>query len=134
MVAPLVVERFEHCPPSLAFERQLLLALGARVDQRHGQVVDVIEVVREHLEDAAVEHRLLATAKLLRRGVPTIEEWQSTLNRSYINQKQYDALQHIWSKFRMQTFKDWHDLYLAIDVDGLADKFEHFRNMSMRLD
>ena len=31
----------------------------------------------------------------------------------------------------MQTFKDWHDLYLAIDVDGLADKFEHFRNMSM---
>ena len=31
----------------------------------------------------------------------------------------------------MKTFQDWHDLYLAIDVDGLADKFEHFRNMSM---
>ena len=70
-------------------------------------------------------------SKLLQRGLPTIDEWHSTLSRSYINQKEYDAIQNIWDTFRMQTFKDWHDLYLAIDVDGLADKFEHFRNMSM---
>ena len=70
-------------------------------------------------------------SKLLQRSLPTIEEWHSTLNRSYINQTEYDAIQNVWNRFRMASFKDWHDLYLAIDVDGLADKFEHFRSMSM---
>ena len=70
-------------------------------------------------------------AKLLQQSLPPIEDWHSTLSRSYINQKEYDAIQNVWNKFGMKTFQDWHDLYLAIDVDGLADKFEHFRNMSM---
>ena len=45
-------------------------------------------------------------AKLLQRSLPSMEQWNSTRNRSHINQKQYDALQHTWSKVRMQTFKD----------------------------
>ena len=69
--------------------------------------------------------------KLLKRSLPSIEEWHSTLTRSYINQAQYDAIQNVWTQFGMHTFQDWHDLYLAIDVDGLSDKFEHFRNTSM---
>ena len=32
----------------------------------------------------------------------------------------------------MKTFRDYHDVYLHIDVLGLADVFEMFRKISMR--
>ena len=34
--------------------------------------------------------------------------------------------------FNRKTFRELHDLYLAVDVFGLADVFEEFRNICLR--
>ena len=34
--------------------------------------------------------------------------------------------------FNLKTFRELHDLYLAVDVFGLADVFEEFRNICLR--
>ena len=36
----------------------------------------------------------------------------------------------MWEKFGCETMRDYHDLYLKLDVLLLADVFENFRNMA----
>jgi len=38
----------------------------------------------------------------------------------------------MWRRYNCKTLKDYHDLYLTLDVTLLADVFENFRNMSLR--
>jgi len=38
----------------------------------------------------------------------------------------------MWRRYDCKTLKDYHDLYLTLDVTLLADVFENFRNMSLR--
>jgi len=38
----------------------------------------------------------------------------------------------MWRRYDCKTLKDYHDLYLTLDVTLLADVFENFRNMALR--
>jgi len=38
----------------------------------------------------------------------------------------------MWQRYNCKTFKDYHDLYLTLDVTLLADVFENFRDMALR--
>eukprot|EP00966_Prymnesium_polylepis_P012333 283158-Prymnesium_polylepis.1 len=51
--------------------------------------------------------------------------------RSWVDERQLAGYKEVWDAFGMRIFKDWHDLYLQIDVRGLADVFEAFREMCL---
>ena len=38
----------------------------------------------------------------------------------------------MWRRYNCKTLKDYHDLYLTLDVTLLADVFENFRDMALR--
>ena len=40
---------------------------------------------------------------------------------------------NVWSKFKMKTMKDYHNLFLKCEVLLLADVFEKFRNESLKI-
>ena len=65
--------------------------------------------------------------------LPSKEKFYSSLTWKKINDKEYDHVLKVWNKFKMQTMKDYHDLYLKCDVLLLADVFEKFRNNSLYL-
>ena len=69
--------------------------------------------------------------KLQNTMLPVADDWSSRLTRSWISEKQLADYQEVWDAFEMRTFKDWHDLYLEIDVRGLTDVFEAFREMCL---
>ena len=68
--------------------------------------------------------------KLGATSLPPIEDFYSTLNESSVSDEDYKHAQNIWKHFKMETFRDYHDLYLKIDVLLLADVFEKLRNES----
>ena len=70
--------------------------------------------------------------KLDRKSLPPYEKWYSKLYDKNITKDEYKHAQKIWDTFNMKTFRDYHDVYLHIDVLGLADVFEKFRKISMR--
>ena len=43
----------------------------------------------------------------------------------------YEHAQLVWKKFDMQTFGDYHDFYMQLDVLLLADVFEYFRDVCL---
>ena len=45
--------------------------------------------------------------------------------------KNYKHVLNIWKAFKMKTTKDYHDLYLEVDVLSLACVFEAFRKESI---
>ena len=69
--------------------------------------------------------------KLAETSLPARHEWSSRLKRAFLSKKEFLKLQETWDAFGMKTFKDWHDFYLSIDVDGLTDVFEEFRRMCL---
>ena len=52
-------------------------------------------------------------------------------NTEGLTEEEYAKCEKIWTAFGMNTFKDWHDLYLKLDVYGLADVFEAFRRLCL---
>jgi hypothetical protein len=72
-----------------------------------------------------------STAKLKRKSLPPIEKWHNDLSDEPMKAKDYEFVQRVWKHFDMKTFEDYHDLYLEIDVLGLADLFEQFREISL---
>ena len=60
------------------------------------------------------------------------EHFYNGLTESDINEEDYAHARAVWSAFDMQTFGDYHDLFLKTDVLLLADVFENFRNMSLQ--
>lgn len=43
-------------------------------------------------------------------------------------------IKNVCDKLKIKTFREYHDLYLGIDVLGLVDVWEEFRNMSLKQD
>jgi hypothetical protein len=59
-------------------------------------------------------------------------------NYSWENEYKEDKIYNEWDYFKyvvktldIKTFRDYHDFYLNIDVNGLADVFENFRKTSL---
>ena len=69
--------------------------------------------------------------KLSETKLPSIEDFYSRLNDENISQEDYDHVQNVWSHFKCETMRDYHDLYLKSDVFLLADVFENFRDLCL---
>ncbi len=63
--------------------------------------------------------------------LPPRDAFYSELNEEGITEEEYARAQTVWSTFQCLTFKDYHDLYLKMDVLLLADVFENFRNVAL---
>lgn len=69
-------------------------------------------------------------SKLEYEGLPKYDDWYDNLNNSIISKKEYKKLTSIFEVLGMKNFKDWYNLYLEVDVLGLMDVFENFRNLA----
>ena len=59
------------------------------------------------------------------------EHFNSKLMLSKLSDADWKHIQNVIEKLDIKTLREWHDLYLKIDVYGLVDVFEYYRNLSM---
>lgn len=59
------------------------------------------------------------------------EHFDSKLMLSKLSDDDWIHIQTVITSFNIKTLRDWHDLYLKIDVFGLTDVFEYYRELSM---
>ena len=69
--------------------------------------------------------------KLSETQLPPKSAFYSKLNKKDISDEDYNHAQKVWKEFGMTTMKDYHDLYLELDVLLLADVFENFREVCL---
>ena len=69
--------------------------------------------------------------RLLETQLPPKSAFYSKLNNKDITDEDYNHAQKIWKQFEMTTMKNYHDLYLELDVLLLADVFENFREVCL---
>ena len=60
-------------------------------------------------------------AKLRETSLPSKDLWYDCLKQDDIKQEDYDKACRVWNTLKCETFKDYHDFYLNMDVLGLAD-------------
>jgi hypothetical protein len=48
-----------------------------------------------------------------------------------ISNNEWDYIQQSMKDLNITTFEEYHDFYLNVDVNGLADVFEYFRKTSI---
>ena len=65
--------------------------------------------------------------------LPPREAFYSKLTGRGISEKDYKHAWNVWNTFKMKTFKDYHELYNETDVLLLADVFENFRNLCLKI-
>ena len=63
--------------------------------------------------------------------LPPKKAFYSKLTKQKCSDENYKHAQKIWKEFNMKTMKDYHDLYLELDVLLLADVFENFREVCL---
>lgn len=59
------------------------------------------------------------------------EYFNNSMSLEKINNDEWTYIQKLISDLNIKTFEDYHDFYLNIDVNGLADVFENFINTSI---
>ena len=65
--------------------------------------------------------------------LPPREAFYSKLSGKGISKEDYKHALNVWNTFKMETFKDYHELYNETDVLLLADVFENFRNNNLKI-
>ena len=65
--------------------------------------------------------------------LPPREAFYSKLSGKGISEKDYKHAWNVWHTFKMKTFKDYHELYNETDVLLLADVFENFRDLCLKI-
>ena len=70
--------------------------------------------------------------KLKETALPPKKAFYSRLNDGGISDEDYAHAQNVWKMFKMEYFKDYHELYNKVDVLLLADVFENFRNICLK--
>ena len=65
--------------------------------------------------------------------LPPREAFYSKLTGRGISEKDYKHAWNVWYTFKMKTFKDYHELYNETDVLLLADVFENFRDLCLKV-
>ncbi|CAI2175054.1 16944_t:CDS:2, partial [Funneliformis geosporum] len=75
-----------------------------------------------------------AWEKFDRTSLPPRKEFYSILSQQNISKEDYKYAQKIWQTFEMQSFGDYHDLYLETDVLLLADVFMNYTIMCLQDD
>ena len=65
--------------------------------------------------------------------LPPREVFYSKLSGRGIKEKDYNHAWNVWNTFEMKTFKEYHELYNITDVLLLADVFENFRDICLKI-
>ena len=65
--------------------------------------------------------------------LPPREAFYSKLSGEGITEKNYKHAWNVWNTFKMKTVKDYHKLYNETDVLLLADVFENFRDLCLKI-
>ena len=65
--------------------------------------------------------------------LPPREAFYSKLSGKGITKKDYKHAEDVWNTFNMKTFKEYHELYNITDVLLLADVFENFRDLCLKI-
>ena len=65
--------------------------------------------------------------------IPPREAFYSKLSDRGIKEKDYNHAWNVWNSFKMKTFKEYHELYNITDVLLLADVFENFRDLCLKI-
>ena len=65
------------------------------------------------------------------RELPAREKFYSSLTEETVSEADYARAQQVWTEFHISNMKEYHNLYLSLDVVLLADVFENFRKMGM---
>ena len=65
--------------------------------------------------------------------LPPREAFYSKLSGRGITEKDYKHAWNVWNSFKMKTFKEYHELYNITDVLLLADVFENFRDLCLKI-
>ena len=65
--------------------------------------------------------------------LPPREIFYSKLTGRGISRKNYEHACNVWNTFKMKTFKEYHELYNETDVLLLADVFESFRDLCLKI-
>ena len=63
---------------------------------------------------------------------PTKKTFYSLLTDRKISDKEYEHVLIIWNKLKVETIKDYHDLYLTCNILLFPDVFEKFKNNSLK--
>ena len=64
---------------------------------------------------------------------PPQKAFYSKLTGKGISNKNYNHVLNVWNSFNMKTMKDYHELYNDSDVLLLADVFENFRDICLKI-
>ena len=67
------------------------------------------------------------------RKLPPQEAFYSKLSGKGISKKNYNHAWNVWNTFKMKTFKEYHELYNETDLLLLADVFENFREICLKM-
>ena len=70
--------------------------------------------------------------RLKETKLPPKEAFYSKLNNEDISDEDYAHAQKVWRVFKIEHFKDYHNLYNKTDVLLLADVFESFRSICIK--
>ena len=65
--------------------------------------------------------------------LPPREAFYSKLSGKGITEKDYEHAGNVWNSFKMKTFKEYHELYNITDVLLLADVFENFWDLCLKI-
>ena len=72
-------------------------------------------------------------AKFNDTKLPPREAFYSKLSGRGISEKDYKHAWNVWHTFKMKTFKEYHELCNETDVLLLADVFENFRDLCLKI-
>ena len=64
---------------------------------------------------------------------PPLKAFYSKLSGRGITKKDYKHVWNVWNTFNMKTLKEYHELYNISDVLLLADVFENFRDLCLKI-
>jgi len=70
--------------------------------------------------------------KVDERQLPPKEALYSKLNNSNITDDDFEHALKVWDNFKIKTFREYHDLYMKLDVLLLTDVFENFQSVCLK--
>ena len=65
--------------------------------------------------------------------LPPKEAFYSKLNMAGVKDEDYEHARKVWREFEIKNLGEYHDLYLKMDVILLANVFEAFREICLKL-
>ena len=71
--------------------------------------------------------------KFSEKSLPSKEDFYSNLNMENIDEIDYRHGNNVFKNFKLENLGDYHDLYVQSDTLLLADVFENFRDMCIKV-